>query len=252
MLRGLIALRRFQKLLTAAVFGLAAMVLAAVPAEASHIVTFTGGGTLEIASYRMEGARIIVTLEGGGEIAFPTMQVSGIAAAPPRPAPAPPTPPSTSPSSPAPGSATTPGSGKIPGDAMETPHVSPWDPEPGVRALIRQVAASMEVDPRLLEALVETESKFDPYAVSRKGAMGLMQLMPDTARRFEVANVFDPRQNLEGGTRYLKELLDRYDDTALALAAYNAGEDAVDRYGGIPPYRETRGYVSRILRRMKP
>lgn len=226
--------------------GVALAAFSAVPSQASHVVTFTGGGTLEIASYRMEGSRIIVTLEGGGELAFPAMQVSGIAkytAPPPAavlPAPAPPTvaPPAIAAPSPE--------------SAKETPHISPWDPEPGVRALIRQVAASMQVDAKLLEALVETESKFDPYAVSRKGAMGLMQLMPDTARRFEVGNVFDPRQNLEGGTRYLKELLARYDDTALALAAYNAGEDAVDRYKGIPPYRETRGYVSRILRRMKP
>ena len=244
MLKGLIAFRRLQRVLPAAILGMVAALCSAVPAEASHVVTFTSGGTLEIVSYRVEGARIIVTLEGGGEIAFPTMQVSGIAAAPPRMVP-PPAPSGT----PAPPVAP---SVKAPGDAMETPHISPWDPEPGVRALIRQVATSMEVDPKLLEALVETESKFDPYAVSRKGAMGLMQLMPETARRFEVANVFDPRQNLEGGTRYLKELLDRYDDTALALAAYNAGEDAVDRYRGIPPYRETRGYVSRILRRMKP
>ncbi|HEU5180729.1 MAG TPA: lytic transglycosylase domain-containing protein [Candidatus Polarisedimenticolia bacterium] len=222
--------------------GVAIAAFAAVPSQASHVVTFTGGGTLEIASYRMEGSRIIVTLEGGGELAFPAMQVSGIAkSTTPAPVPVPPAPiapPAVAPQSPQ--------------AATEIPHISPWDPEPGVRALIRQVAASMEVDPKLLEALVETESKFDPYAVSRKGAMGLMQLMPDTARRFEVGNVFDPRQNLEGGTRYLKELLARYDDTALALAAYNAGEDAVDRYKGIPPYRETRGYVSRILRRMKP
>lgn len=224
--------------------GMAVTAFAAAPALASHVVTFTGGGTLEIASYRMEGSRIIVTLEGGGELAFPTQQVSGIAksTAPP-PAPAAPAPVVPPPAIAPP---------KDSAAAPETPHISPWDPEPGVRALIRQVAASMEVDPKLLEALVETESKFDPYAVSRKGAMGLMQLMPGTARRFEVDNVFDPRQNLEGGTRYLKELLARYDDTALALAAYNAGEDAVDRYGGIPPYRETRGYVSRILRRMKP
>ena len=81
--------------------------------------------------------------------------------------------------------------------------------------------------------------------------MGLMQLMPATAKHYQVNNVFDPRQNLEGGMRHLKFLLERYDDTALALAAYNAGEDVVDRYRGIPPYRETRGYVARILGRLK-
>ncbi|PYQ14954.1 MAG: lytic transglycosylase [Acidobacteria bacterium] len=193
----------------------------------------------------MEGSRIVLTLPGGGEIAFPPRQVLGIAGKPPAP-PAPASPSSSVPSASQIPSPSPPAIGEL-----EVPRVSPWDPEPGVRALIRHVAGTLGVDARLVEAMVETESRFDPYAVSRRGAMGLMQLMPQTARRFQVGNVFDPRQNLEGGTRYLKELLARYGDTALALAAYNAGEDAVDRYGGIPPFQETRGYVSRILRRLK-
>jgi len=99
-----------------------------------------------------------------------------------------------------------------------------------------------------VKAVIHAESDFVPYAVSPKGALGLMQLMPATARRHGVWRVFDPRENVEGGVRYLRFLLDRYaGNVRLALAAYNAGEGAVDRYGGIPPYRETQEYLERVL-----
>jgi soluble lytic murein transglycosylase-like protein len=106
-----------------------------------------------------------------------------------------------------------------------------------------------QVNPELIAALVRAESAFDPGAVSHKGAGGLMQLMPATARRFGLSEAerFDPERNLEAGTRYLRWLLDRFEgDVARALAAYNAGEGTVDRYGGVPPYRETRTYIRRI------
>jgi soluble lytic murein transglycosylase-like protein len=110
------------------------------------------------------------------------------------------------------------------------------------------VSAANEVPAQLVRAVIKVESNYQERARSRKGAMGLMQLMPDTARRFSVADPYNPRQNIEGGTRYLKTLLDRFPTLGLALAAYNAGEAAVDRFRGIPPYAETQNYVSQILR----
>jgi len=114
-------------------------------------------------------------------------------------------------------------------------------------ALIAQAARSFDVDPALVKAVVAAESNFDARAVSRVGAQGLMQLMPETAQRMGVTAPFEPSQNLRGGVRYLSEMLDRYGDLRRALAAYNAGPTAVDRYRGIPPYPETRAYVSRVL-----
>jgi len=112
---------------------------------------------------------------------------------------------------------------------------------------IVDVAARHRVDPDLLRAVIKCESDFNHLAISRAGAQGLMQLMPDTARLVDVDNPFDAGENIEGGTKYLKYLLSSFDDVRLALAAYNAGEGAVRRAGGIPPYRETRNYVAAVL-----
>jgi soluble lytic murein transglycosylase-like protein len=114
--------------------------------------------------------------------------------------------------------------------------------------LIYENARIQNVRPALVRAVVQVESAFDPYAQSPKGALGLMQLMPGTARQFGVINAFNPVENVRAGVAYLRQLLDRYDnDEQLALAAYNAGPGAVDRYGeSVPPYRETRSYVSKI------
>jgi len=113
---------------------------------------------------------------------------------------------------------------------------------------IADAAGQRGVDARLVEAVIAVESAFDPNAVSKKGAQGLMQLMPDTADRFGVANVWDPGQNIGGGTAYLRELIDLFNgDLRHVLAAYNAGEGAVTRHGGVPPYPETIQYVDRVL-----
>jgi len=120
-----------------------------------------------------------------------------------------------------------------------------------IEAHIREVAVRYDIPPILVAAIVEAESEFNPRAVSRRGARGLMQLMPGTASSLRVSDTFDPYENIEGGVRHLRQLMDRYHgNLPVVLAAYNAGEQAVRVYGGVPPYRETRRYVSRILRRI--
>ena len=120
-----------------------------------------------------------------------------------------------------------------------------------IEAHIRDVAVRYDIPPILVAAIVEAESEFNPRAVSRRGAQGLMQLMPGTASSLQVSDSFDPYENIEGGVRHLRRLMDRYrGDLPLVLAAYNAGEQAVLVYRGVPPFPETRRYVSRILRRI--
>lgn len=114
--------------------------------------------------------------------------------------------------------------------------------------IIEAACERHRVDTALVKAVIRTESDFIAHAVSPKGALGLMQLMPATARRHNVGRVFEPRDNVDGGVRHLRYLLDRYSNNLrLVLAAYNAGEGAVDKYGGVPPYRETQDYVQRVL-----
>lgn len=134
--------------------------------------------------------------------------------------------------------------------------VAPGRPAPlqangSVPEMIERIARSHDVEPELVHSMIRVESNYNPNAVSYKGAEGLMQLVPGTARRFGVANSFNPEQNIEGGVKYLKHLLQLFNgDERLALAAYNAGEGAVARYGGIPPYQETRNYVYQVGKRL--
>jgi soluble lytic murein transglycosylase-like protein len=136
-------------------------------------------------------------------------------------------------SSPPASRASTPESANAPGDHLDQ--------------IVQAAAERHDLDPALVKAVITTESGWNPSAISRKGAVGLMQLIPETAERFGVGNSFDPAQNVEGGTSYLKELLDHYNgDLTKSLAAYNAGERAVDQSGGIPAYPETERYVEKV------
>jgi soluble lytic murein transglycosylase-like protein len=124
---------------------------------------------------------------------------------------------------------------------------SPNAPGDHLDQIVQQAAERHDLDPALVKAVISTESGWNPTAISRKGAVGLMQLIPATAERFGVGNSFDPAQNVEGGTSYLKSLLDHYNgDLTKTLAAYNAGERAVDQSGGIPAYPETERYVQKV------
>jgi soluble lytic murein transglycosylase-like protein len=118
-----------------------------------------------------------------------------------------------------------------------------------VRILVAEAARNYDVNPLLVDSVIQVESNYNPFAVSPKGAEGLMQLMPATAQRLGVTNSFDPKQNIEAGVRYLKLLQDTFQDDRLALAAYNAGEKAVAKYKNVPPYPETVSYVAKVSRK---
>jgi len=126
-------------------------------------------------------------------------------------------------------------------------------PPAEINRLVEQTAARYDVDPELVHAIIQVESDYDPGAVSHKGAMGLMQLVPATAQRFGVQDPFDPKQNIEGGVTFLRHLLDLFQgDLELSLAAYNAGENSVLRRGGIPGFTETHNYIRKVTGRYAP
>jgi soluble lytic murein transglycosylase-like protein len=130
--------------------------------------------------------------------------------------------------------------------APPAPKVAAKTAPPAIRELVDQSARAHGVDPLLIHSVIQVESNYDAQAVSPKGAEGLMQLTPPTARMLGVSNTFDPRENIEAGVRYLKYLQDVYRDDRLALAAYNAGPGAVDRFKAVPPYLETQKYVDKV------
>lgn len=201
------------------------LVTAAGTARASaELVFFTSGRTLSVQAHRIDGTAIVLVLRDGGEVTCDRAAIARIA---PDEMP--------DPGQPAPAPAPVPALSAAAGPA-------PYD------TIVQQVAARQGVDAGLVRAMIAVESDWQPGATSPKGAMGLMQLMPETARQYHLANPYDPRANIEAGVRHLKALLTRY-SLRLALAAYNAGEAAVARFGGIPPYPETRDYVTRVLAR---
>jgi soluble lytic murein transglycosylase-like protein len=134
--------------------------------------------------------------------------------------------------------------------ADPAPAPQPEQPTP-IEEAVERIATRHALPPELLHSVIKVESNYNPYAVSPKGALGMMQLIPATARRFGVGDVFDPVKNIEGGAKYLRYLLDLYNGNyPLALAAYNAGEGAVAKHGGVPPYRETQDYLRLVKKQL--
>lgn len=208
-------------------------------------VVFLDGATLLAEGIREEGRLTLLTLPGGGQVGVASERIARIEEMPP-----------------APGVSASPGEERAEAGLPETP-ATPPDPEPSsahflgrvpqaapepILALIREAAARHQVDAELLRCLIQVESAYDSRAVSPKGARGLAQLMPGTAADLGVEDPFDPAEAVDAAARHLKELLSRNDGAFVpALAAYNAGEGAVRRYGGVPPYAETIRYVEKIL-----
>ena len=216
------------------------LVCSAVPAHA-ELVFFESGRTLSVKNHRTDGNTLVLELRGGGEIVFDASVVSRIA---PDEVPYPE---ETSAEVRLKPDATSDSCGVQP-DSRGVRLQADCEDITAYTPIIDKVAAEQGVDARLVRAVIRVESNYQARARSPKGAMGLMQLMPDTARQYAVANPYDAAANIEGGIKHLKSLLQRFPTVALALAAYNAGEAAVLRFGGIPPYAETQNYVSRILK----
>jgi soluble lytic murein transglycosylase-like protein len=199
----------------------------------AEIVYLTSGRTLSVKAHAESGESVVLTLRGGGDVTLDKTLVERIVADEvPHPEPAP---------------------AVAAQEQAPTPVVEAAVPQrtsllhdTNYADLISAAAEAHGVDPILVQALIQVESNYQPRARSPKGAMGLMQLMPSVAREYKVRNAYDPKANIDAGVRKLKGLLEKY-SVDLALAAYNAGEGAIQRFGGIPPYRETQNYVSRIM-----
>jgi len=213
--------------------GIAACVLVAASSSmaSAEIVYMVSGRTLSVKGHTKAGESVVLTLRGGGDVTLDQSLIEKIVPDEvPHPEPAPPQ--VEVPDAPKPAPAVYRGAG------LRNSVYSD---------LIATAAQAHGVDPILIQAVIQVESNYQPRARSHKGAMGLMQLMPATAREYRVRNAYDPKANINAGIQKLKGLLNKWGDVSMALAAYNAGEGAVARFNGIPPYRETQNYVTKIL-----
>jgi membrane-bound lytic murein transglycosylase B len=206
-----------------------ALVAAGSSFASAEIVFMTSGSTVSVKKHANIGESVVLTLRSGGEVTRDKSLIEKIVPDEvPYPEPAPPVtaqPPQVEPVA-------------SPGAALR---------ETAYAQLIAAAAEAHGVNPLLVQALIQVESNYQPRARSNKGAMGLMQLMPATAREYRVRNAYDPAANIAAGVKKLRGLIDTFKDNALALAAYNAGEAAVMKFNGVPPYRETQNYVQKIL-----
>lgn len=214
----------------------AGLALSASEARAD-IVVFKNGRTMSVKSCRIESDNATMILREGGEVTFPSTIIARVDPDEvPYPEP-----------TPEPVAAVVPVTPAVPVAAALIPEAV-LNARP-FADLISTSAAAHDLDVRLVHAVIEQESNYQARARSKKGARGLMQLMPDTARQYGVRNSYDPKSNIEAGVKHLKDLMSRL-DLPLALAAYNAGEGTIKRYGGLPPFPETQTYVRNILRRV--
>lgn len=210
----------------------ATLALATAAPSAAKIAVFVDGRILKVEDAYLEGDEIVLSLRGGGRMVVSALRIERVVA--------------DEVEDPASALPIQYGTCSVAWSEAPLPDGLPFHDE------IRSAARNSNLHPWLLASLVRAESAFDPLAVSRAGAKGLTQLMPAAATDHRVSDVFDPRENLRGGADHLRYLLDRFKELPLALAAYNAGATTVERYEGIPPYRETRGYVRRILEAFCP
>ena len=211
------------------ILAMAVMLALAATAANAEIALLTNGRTLKVAAYEVTADVARLTLAAGGHVEIPMERIERIIDDEVVPVPPP--------------SASLPERKWRFAEDSEPLFASRYD------AIIIEASRKFDVDAALVSAVIKAESDYNPRIVSRKGAQGLMQLMPATARRFGVTDAFDPKANVHAGARYLRWLLDRFDGNAeLALAGYNAGEGNVAKYDGVPPFRETVEYIRRIAR----
>ncbi len=232
--------------------GLTVAALAFPGSAHAELVTLTSGRTLSVKAIEVQGDRAVLQLRGGGTMTCAASLIRSVAAdevAYPEPVDAG----DVSTFAPEEGAsastfavpALADKSARGPAGSESRPYLAPAGAQQ-YEGVIAAAAKRHNVDPRLVHAVITVESRYQPNARSSKGAMGMMQLMPATARDLRVRDPYDAVANIEGGVRYLRQLLDRF-ELRLALAAYNAGAATVERFGGIPPYPETRNYVARVL-----